>query len=125
MDKTNSKILTLSFATAAALGAFVLHLLIKILAGAFGVVARVTDTDVVRHGAPLVFGALIFLALQLNPRVLVWGDEVVSEIRKVVWPSGKDTTAMTIVVVVFVLIASVIITTFDLLAGQGVNLVVK
>lgn len=125
MDKTNSKVLTLSFALASALAGFTLHLLIKILAGAFGAVARMADTDMVRHILPVVFGLVMFALLQFNPRVLTWGEEVVVEIRKVVWPSGKDTTAMTIVVVIFVIIASFIITSFDLLAGQAINLLMR
>lgn len=125
MDNTNSKILTLSFALAAALAGFTLHLVIKILAGAFGIVARMADSDLVRHGVPVLFGLALFAVLQFNPRILTWGEEVVSEVRKVVWPSGKDTTAMTIVVIIFVLVASVIITTFDYVSASGMNLLVK
>lgn len=117
MDKTNSKILTLSFAIAGAISGLTLHLLIKSFAAAFGVVARFADSDAVRHGLPVVVGILVFAALQFNPRVLTWADEVAVEIRKVVWPSRKDTTAMTIVVLVMVAISSVIITGFDLTSG--------
>lgn len=117
MDNTNSKILTLSFAILGAITGFTLHLLIKAFAGAFGVVARAADTDLVRHGLPVVVGLAVFALLQFNPRVLAWGDEVVVEIRKVVWPSRKDTTAMTIVVLVMVAISSVLITGFDLSSG--------
>lgn len=117
MDKTNSKILTLSFAVLAAVCGFTLHLLIKAFSGAFGVVARLADSDLVRHGLPVVFGLVVFALLQFNPRVLAWADEVVVEIRKVVWPSRKDTTAMTIVVLVMVAISSVLITGFDLASG--------
>ncbi len=125
MDKTNSKVLTLSFALAGALAGFTLHLLIRIMSGAFGVVARATDTDVVRHGVPVAFGLVLFAVLQFNPAVMAWGEEVITEIRKVVFPSGKDTTAMTIVVVIFVAVASAIITTLDMLSGQFMNLIVK
>ncbi|MBX2987399.1 MAG: preprotein translocase subunit SecE [Bdellovibrionaceae bacterium] len=125
MDKTNSKILTMSFALAAALVGFTLHLLIRILAGAFGVVARMTDSDVIRHGVPVAVALVMFAVLQFNPRVLAWGEEVVAEIRKVVWPSSKDVTAMTIIVIIFVILASIIITSFDFLSGQLMNVLVK
>lgn len=125
MDKTNSKILTFSFACAAMLLGLTLHMLIRILSGAFGTVARLTDTDIMRHGLPVAFGLLAFAFLQFNPRVHTWGEEVVGEIRKVVWPSGKDVTGMTIVVIIFVILASVIITCFDILSGQLMNLLVK
>lgn len=125
MDKTNSKILTLSFAIVAALSGLTSSLLIKSFSGAFGLVAKFSDTDLVRHGFPVVMGLAIFFFLQFNSRVLAWGDEVVLEIRKVVWPSQKDTTAMTIVVVVMVLISSVIVTSFDFVSGYVINGLMK
>ncbi len=117
MENTNSKVLTLSFAVAGAIGGLTLHLLIKSFSAAFGIVARLADSDIVRHGLPVVFGLVLFGVLQFNPRVTAWGDEVATEIRKVVWPSRKDTTAMTIVVLIMVVISSIIITGFDLLSG--------
>lgn len=125
MDKANSKILTLTFALAGALVGFTVHLLIKIFAGAFGVVARAADTDIVRHGFPVFTGILVFAVLQFSPKILAWGEEVVSEVRKVAFPSRKDTTAMTIVVVVMVLISSVIISVFDVLSAFFINNVIK
>lgn len=121
MDKTNSKILTMSFAIAGALTAFTLQLLIKAFAGAFGWVASVADSDFVRHALPVLIGIGLFVALQFNKKVLAWGDEVVVEVKKVVFPSQKDTTAMTIVVIIMVLISSVIISSFDFLSGYFVN----
>jgi len=83
------------------------------------------DTDLIRHGVPLAFGLVVFSVLQFNPRLLAWADEVVAEIRKIVWPSRKDTVAMTIVVVVMVMISSVIIVSFDFVSGYVINLLVK
>ncbi|MGE9743448.1 preprotein translocase subunit SecE [Bdellovibrio bacteriovorus] len=125
MEKANSKILTISFALAGILVGLTVSLLIKAFSGAFGVVARAADSDMVRHGIPVLAGFALFAALQFNPRVQTWGEEVVSEIRKVVWPSRKDTTAMTIACVVMVLISSVIISSFDLISGFLINFLMK
>lgn len=125
MDNTNSKFLTLSFALAAALAGFTVHLLIKAFAGAFGVVARATDSDLARHGLPIAFAVLVFALLQFNPKVQVWGEEVIAEVKKVVFPSRKDVTAMTIVVIVMVLISSVIISTFDVLSAFLINQILR
>lgn len=121
MDNTNSKIMTFSFALFSALLGLTFHLLIKAFAGAFGIVARMADSDLVRHFLPVIIGLVVFAILQLNPRVKTWADEVISEIRKVVWPSQKDTTAMTMVVCVMVLISSVIVTSFDFVSGYFIN----
>lgn len=125
MEKTNSKILTLSFAIAGILFGLTVSLLIKAFAGAFGVVARAADSDAVRHGVPVVLGFALFAVLQFTPGIVAWGNEVVTEIRKVVWPSRKDTTAMTIACVVMVLISSVIVSSFDLISGFFINYLMK
>jgi len=123
MDKTNSKIITLSFALTGAIVGFTFHLLLKSFAGAFGIVARFSDSDLVRHGLPVAIGLGLFIFLQFNSKILVWADEVIAEVMKVVWPSQKDTTAMTIVVVVMVLISSVIVSSFDFVSGYVINMV--
>jgi len=120
---TNSKILTMSFAAVGGLAGLTVHFLLKTFGAAFGVVARFADSDLVRHGAPVLVGLLIFLVLQFNSRVHAWGEEVVTEIRKVVWPSRKDVVAMTIVVIVMVMISSAIITCFDFFAGYLVRMI--
>ncbi|MNK11975.1 preprotein translocase subunit SecE [compost metagenome] len=125
MEKTNSKVLTLSYAIAAGLVGLTSHLLLKAFAGAFGVVARFADTDLVRHGLPIALGFLVFALLQFNPRVGAWAEEVVVEVRKIVFPSRKDVTAMTIVCIVMVLISSVIISSFDMLSGFFINYLMK
>jgi preprotein translocase subunit SecE len=125
MDKTNSKILLLSFALVGAIIGFTVHMLIKSLAGAFGIVAMMASSDMVTHGFPVALAFLIFAVLQFNPRILAWGDEVVVEIRKVVWPSQKDMSAMTVVVVIMVLISSVIVTSFDFVSGYLINILMK
>jgi preprotein translocase subunit SecE len=118
MENSNSKILTLSFALAAGISGLIVHLLIKSFSAAFGIVARMADSDLVRHGVPVFVGFAVFLALQFTPQVKTWSDEVVTEVRKVVWPSRKDTTAMTIVVLIMVAISSVIISSFDFASGM-------
>ena len=121
MEKTNSKIITLCFALGGILLGVVVSLLIKAFAGAFAFVARAADVDVVRHGLPLLVGLGFFLVCQFNPKIVKWADEVVVEIKKVVWPSRKDTTAMTIVCCMMVLFASLIIAGFDLVSGYIIN----
>jgi preprotein translocase subunit SecE len=125
MDNKNSKILLVSFVIAAVLTGFTAHLLIKAFAAAFGIVARFSDSDLVRHGLPVLIGVVVFGLLQFNPKVLAWADEVVVEIRKVVWPTRKDTTAMTIVVVIMVIVSSIIVTSFDLASGSILKLLMN
>ena len=99
--------------------------MIKALSGAFAVVAKLNGYDLFRHGLPITVALVLFLYLQFNKSILTWADEVFAEIKKVVWPSGKDTRGMTIIVVVMVLISAVIITSFDWFSAFALDALIK
>ncbi len=125
MDKINQKILTASFMIFSILVAVSFSMVFKTFAGSFGVIAKLHELEVLKHGLPVFIGLLLFIYMQFNAGVMKWGSEVVSELRKVVWPSQKDTTGMTIVVVVMVIISSLIITTFDFIFGYIINYFIR
>lgn len=124
-QSANKKILTVSFLVAGALAALVFSILLRSFAPlTSGAVARALSSDFTVHVLPVLIGFALFLYLQLSKRVLAWGDEVVTEIRKVVWPSRRDTTAMTIVVIVMVFISAGVIWAFDVASAFFVNYLV-
>ena len=125
MDNTNSTIVTMSFLAVSALIGFTVATLLKVFSGAFGIVARAMDLDLVRHGVPVTVALVLFFYLQFNKGILAWADEVIAEIKKVVWPPLKDTRGMTIVVVVMVIISSVIVSVFDMFSGFVLNQLMK
>ncbi len=125
MEGNSKKILTVSFVIAAILVAFVVGILLDTAAATFGVFARFMDYDVVRHGIPVISGLIAFLILQFHKKTFVWADEVVVELKKVVWPSKKDTTAMTIVVCIMLVISAIVLGTFDIVAGYLVNFIIR
>lgn len=125
MSNSNSKIITLSFLSFAALIGFTISTLLRVFSGAFGVIAKAMDFDLFRHGVPIVLALVVFLSLQLNKSILVWADEVIAEVKKIVWPPFKDTRGMTVVVVIMVLISSVIVSVFDLFSGFVLNQLMK
>lgn len=51
-----------------------------------------------------------------------WFREMRSELKKVVWPDGKQLLNNTIVVLVSILIVGIIVCLFDFLAAQGMSL---
>lgn len=117
MEKQISKVLTLTFALAGGIAGVTLSLLLKALAGAFGVIAVSMGNDLVRHGLPVVFGFSVFALLQFNPRVLGWGYEVIVELKRVVWPAQKDVVGMTWAVFVMVTVISLVIALFDFVSS--------
>jgi preprotein translocase subunit SecE len=125
MENTNSKYVTLVFIAASALVGFTIAALLQALSGAFAVIAKLSNYDLFKHGLPVFIAFGLFFYLQFNKNILSWADEVIAEIKKVVWPPMKDTRAMTVVVIIMVFISSLIISVFDLFSGFALNQLIK
>lgn len=125
MEQNNQKIMTVAFVVTAFVVGIVVDVLFVALATSFGSVASIRSTDLVRHGLPIASGVLTFLALQLNPKVRSWADECLVELFKVVWPTQKDVTAMTTVVCVMLIIAGIVLGTFDFVSGQVIKVLLN
>lgn len=123
MNQANQKIMTVCFVISAFLVGLIIQVILRSSAGAFGVMAKLYSQDIFAHGLPVGLGLATFLYLQLNPKVKAWAEECIIEVRKVVWPSKKDTSGMTTVVCVMLVIASIILSVFDLLSGSLVKMV--
>ncbi len=124
MEQDNKKIMTFSFLIAGFLVGLVVELLFTTLAGVSGMVARIRGMDLFGHGIPVFAGMVVFFVLQFNPKIRIWADESILEVRKVVWPSRKDTIAMTTVACVMVVVAGLMLGLFDVLTGSLVKLLI-
>lgn len=123
MEKTYNKLIAISFVIAAALFGFVVSTTIRILINTWGSFARVANTPAVMHGVPIAAGILCFFVLILNPKIREWAGEVALEISKIVWPSIKDTRALTVVVCVIILISAILLSLLDLVSAQVVEFI--
>jgi len=125
MDSNNGKIITLAFVAFGGLAAFVSRTLMTVLSDSWGVFARVYTMDAVKHGVPVFVGFALFLFLQFNANTQRWADEAIIEVKKVVWPSQKDTIGMTIVVCVMVIVAGIILGLFDFMSTSLVGAIIQ
>lgn len=116
---TNRKIATVGFMAAGVLVGVAIKVLLDasaaIATGAFG---RALAMDVIHHGLPVLLGFVVFGALQANATVRSWGDEVVSELRKVVWPSYEDTVRMTVVTCIMLIFSGAALGLLDVMSGK-------
>jgi preprotein translocase SecE subunit len=119
------KVTTVSFLSAAALTWLVVDVLFRASAGAFGLMQKLYSNNTLSHGVPLLAALLMFAYLQFNSRALQWAENVILEVSKVVWPSHKDVSGMTIVVVIMVMLAAGILFVFDNLARFALELLDK
>ena len=61
-----------------------------------------------------LLGLIGFLILSTNQKTTEFTDEVFGELKKVTWPTGKETAASTLVVSVMVIIAAVMFLIMDM-----------
>lgn len=121
----NLKIIAVSFVALAFLSAFVMRVLLESLATYFTWVAILYGYEFIRHGLPVVIGLAVFLSLQLRDSTKLWAHEVVTEIRKVVWPSQKATAAMTFMVCIILLLSGLVLGLFDLVGAAVVDFIIQ
>ena len=117
----NIKIVTVSFILLSFLTAFVARVVFETLSVAFGFFANFYSKDIFRHGVPLFFGLLAFSVFQLNKPYQKLADEVVTEVRKVVWAGKKELYSMTILVCVILIVSGLVLGLFDLVAGSSIR----
>ena len=55
------------------------------------------------------------IALYRNERVYTLANEVTTELKKVTWPTRKETQAATLVVIVTVIVAAILLGSFDMI----------
>jgi preprotein translocase SecE subunit len=125
MNEDNKKIITVSFVALSLLVAFVIHLLLQFLAQSFSFFTRIESNELLSNGIPVALGIITFAILQWNKTVETYSEGVVAELLKVVWPSGKDTGLMTIVVVITLVISGVVIGAYDTIWAYLINNLMK
>lgn len=59
--------------------------------------------------------------LGLGKRIAKWFRELKSELKKVIWPTPKQTVNNTAVALAFMFVAAIVIWGFDTLAQEGVK----
>lgn len=122
MENNNNKTITVSFMVAGILMGILFMVIVDTLgAVTTGGFNRFVTQEWVRHGVPVLVGFVTFIVLQTNKKIHSWGDEVTTELKRVVWPSRKDTTAMTIVVCVMILVSGVMFGLMDVVSGSVID----
>ena len=109
----NKKAITVSFVLAGILLAFTCNLLLELLAANFSIIARIESNTELANGIPVALGAIVFAFLQFNKTTSNFTDGVIGELRKVVWPSRKDTGLMTVVVTITLIFSGIVVGIYD------------
>ena len=105
----SNKIVHLMFAVGALLAAFLLSKAGDWLWSYFS-----KPNELIVNGIALVIAASAAFIAYRNERVFSAATEVTRELEKVTWPTRKETSAATVVVIVTVAVSSLLLTGFDL-----------
>ncbi|MCP5191104.1 MAG: preprotein translocase subunit SecE [Pseudomonadales bacterium] len=100
-------------------------IVIALLGGGFaGYYLMVDQAPLLRAGVvlmALLAAVLVGLTTQLGQQTWVFLKEARAEVRKVVWPTGKETGQTTLLVVVAVVIAGAVLWFFDWVLNNAVQ----
>jgi preprotein translocase subunit SecE len=115
MESQYQKWVNLSFLAAAALLGYIIFALSLKVVGIYDLESRVRSIDLIVRGVSLSVGAILFLVLYKNDQANQFMNEVMVELSRVTWPTQKETTSATFIVIVMVLISGVILGLLDYL----------
>lgn len=87
--------------------------------------ASIGDEEKTTYG--MVIGGIValiaVLRLYRNPEIRTWADEVATELTKVKWPTRKDVTSSTLVVITATTVATIYLTLLDRFWGFVTSIV--
>ncbi len=114
------KIVNIAYLALAVLVAFVSLTGLVRLTSLYDLESKIKSIDLVIRIFSVVLGGVVFLILYSNQKSNDYMNEVAAELfTKVSWPTTKDTSAATVVVMVSVLIAGIVLAVLDWLFTLG------
>lgn len=109
------KWVNISYLAVSALLAFIVFNVSMKFVGIYDLETRVKDIEWVVRGAALGLGLLLFFLLWRSVKTNQFMGEVMTELSRVTWPTQKETTGATIMVIIMVLISGMVLGFFDYL----------
>ena len=113
MENTNQKWVTGAFLAFSMLIAYIAFVALFKLAGVYDFEAKMKNVDLIIRLGSLGLGLLLFFGLYKNESANQFMHEVVTELSRVTWPTQKETTSATFVVVIMVLITGLLLGLLD------------
>jgi len=115
MENQQQKWVTLSYLAVAALLAFVTLSLGQKFMGAYDLEAKVRNADLILRGLSMLAGVGLFIGLFRSEKATQFMTEVVVELSRVSWPTQKETSAATILVIIMVVVSGLFLGFLDYL----------
>lgn len=113
MESQYQKWVNLSYLALAVLLGYVVFSVGGKVAGTYDLEARVRDIDLILRGVSVAVAALLFVILYRNDEANQFMNEVMVELSRVTWPTHKETTSATTVVIIMVLVSGLALGLLD------------
>lgn len=114
MENQYQKVVSGSYLALAALVAFLSLTVLMKLSSIYDFESHVKSAELIIRIASVGIGGLVFFVLYSNSKANTFMNEVAVELlTKVTWPTGKETSQGTVVVMITVVLAGVVLALFD------------
>jgi preprotein translocase subunit SecE len=123
MESQYQKWVNLSYLVLAVLAGYIVSTLGVRIAATYDLETKVRNIDLIVRIASVAAGAILFFILYRHERANQFMNEVMVELSRVSWPTQKETSNATIVVIVMVLISGVILGLLDYIWTQLLKLI--
>ena len=107
------KWVNLSYLAVAGLIVYVIFTGGQYAVSAYDLEARIHNVELVLRGISLLIGLIVFFVLYRHEQANQFMNEVVTELVRVTWPTQKETSNGTIIVIVMVLVSGMFLGFFD------------
>jgi preprotein translocase subunit SecE len=124
MEKQYQKWVNLSYVAAAILVGYIVYVATQKVTALYDVEVRIRNIDLFIRLLSLVAGGIVFFVLSRHKEVNKFMNEVVVELSRVTWPTQKETSSATFIVIIMVLISGVVLGFLDYVWTKVLQLVV-
>jgi preprotein translocase SecE subunit len=122
MENQYQKIVNIAYLTVAALVIFLVQMGLMQLSNLYDLESKVKAIEYIVRGTAVVLGVGVFFVLFRSAATNLFMNEVVVELlTKVTWPTSKDTSSATVVVMITVVLAGIMLAFFDWIFTLSLN----
>lgn len=124
MESQHQKWVNFSYVVVAALFGWIIYTFGQKITAAYDLEATIHNLDLYIRIFSLGAMGLGFLLLYRNEQTNQFMNEVVTELSRVTWPTQKETSSATFVVIIMVLATSMVLGFFDYLWTQAIHWII-
>lgn len=115
MESNFQKWVNLSYLVVAVLLGYIVFSLGAKLIGVYDLEARVRNAELILRGISVTAAAILFISLYRNEGANQFMNEAMVELSRVTWPTQKETTSGTVVVIIMVIFSGLFLGFLDYL----------